>query len=95
MFAGFTDDHAQEEVLWKALWAEGLATYASMKPNPPASMQDARFVPQDLVMRSQPLHTQVVRGLLPEFDRIAPALLSWVLHRLAGGRAYGREIFTP
>ncbi len=74
--AGFSDDHAEHEVLWKGLWAEGLATYVSMKLNPPASLQDALGAPEDLVKRSQPMLSDLVGELVPNLDRIDPELFS-------------------
>jgi hypothetical protein len=68
--AGFSDDKGSEEVLWRALWAEGLATYVSMKLNPPASMQDALVVPQDLVARSAPLLPELISELQPHLDEV-------------------------
>ena len=56
--------------MWKTLWAEGLATYVSMVRNPPASMQNALIVPQDLVQRSTPLLPELAATLDPNLDRI-------------------------
>jgi hypothetical protein len=74
--ARFSDDNAEHEVLWKVLWAEGLATYVSMKLNPPASMQDALLVPKDLVQRSQPMLPDLVAELEPNLNRIDPELFT-------------------
>jgi hypothetical protein len=74
--AGFSDDNAEREVLWRGLWAEGLATYVSMKLNPPASMQDALFLPNDLVKRSQPVLRGLISEILPNLDRVDPELFS-------------------
>lgn len=74
--AGFSDDKAQQEVIWRALWAEGLATYVSIKLNPPASMQDALFVPKDLVKRSQPLLSGLIVDLQPKLDQVDPDFFS-------------------
>ncbi len=42
----------EEQVLWIALWAEGLATYASQKLNPSASMKDLMLdIPEGMVSR--------------------------------------------
>ncbi len=78
--AGFSDDNAEQEVLWKGLWAEGLATYISMRLNPPASLQDALLVPPDLVKRSKPMLAELVRELRPNADRIDPDLFSKFFH---------------
>lgn len=74
--AGFSDDKGQHEVIWRALWAEGLATYVSMKLNPPASMQDALFVPKDLVKRSQSLLPRLIADLQPKLDQVDPDFFS-------------------
>lgn len=42
----------EEQVMWIALWAEGLATYASEKLNPKASMKDMMLdLPEGMVKR--------------------------------------------
>jgi hypothetical protein len=74
--AGFSDDKAQQEVVWRAVWADGLARYVSMKLNPPASLQDALFVPKDLVKRSQPLLPQLIADLQPKLDQVDPDFFS-------------------
>ena len=74
--AGFSDDKGQQEVIWRALWAEGLATYVSMKLHPPASMQDALFVPKDLVKRSKPLLPRLIADLEPKLDQADPGFFS-------------------
>jgi hypothetical protein len=72
--AGFSDDKGSQEILWRALWAEGLATYVSMKLNSPASMQDALVVPRDLIERSRPLLPELIPELQPHLDEVNPEL---------------------
>jgi len=74
--AGFSDDNAQHEVVWKGLWAEGLATYVSMKLNSPATMQDALFLPLDLVTRSKPILPRLISELSTRLDTVDPAYFS-------------------
>src|SRR5262249_27379393 len=74
--AGFSDDKAENDVLWRTLWAEGLATYASMRLNPPASLPDALIIPSDLVQRSQPILAQLIAELEPSLDCLNPKLFS-------------------
>jgi hypothetical protein len=66
--AGFSDDKGQQEVLWRGLWAEGLATYVSMVLNPPATMQDALFLPKDLVSRASPIRSVLAKQLAVRLD---------------------------
>lgn len=67
--AGFSDDEGDRAPIWRALWAEGLATYASMKLNPDASLQDALILPKDLVSKAQPQLRQLVADILPYLDQ--------------------------
>lgn len=68
--AGFSDDKAERDVIWRSLWAEGLATYVSKQLNSPATMQDALFVPTDLVARARPMLKTLILGLEPKLDSI-------------------------
>jgi hypothetical protein len=85
--AGFSDDNAQRETLWRALWAEGLATYTSQALNPPASMQDALMFPRDLVQRSQPQLSALIAQLIPQLDEVNPKLFAtfFSYHKDDGG----------
>lgn len=74
--AKFSDDNAEREVVWKSSWAEGLATYVSMVLNAPASMQDALFVPKDLVKRARPMLGQLISELEPKLDQVDPVFFS-------------------
>jgi hypothetical protein len=65
---GFSDDNGQEEIIWRGLWAEGLATYVSMVLNPPATMQDALFFPTDLVKRASPIRSRLAKQLEDNLD---------------------------
>ena len=74
--AKFSDDNADREVIWKTLWAEGLATYVSMALNTPASMQDALYVPKDLIERAKPMLSQLISELRPKLDQVDPDFFS-------------------
>ena len=65
---GFSDDNGQEEIIWRGLWVEGLATYVSMVLNPPATMQDALFFPTDLVKRASPIRSRLAKQLEGNLD---------------------------
>jgi hypothetical protein len=66
--SGFSDDNGQQEILWRGLWAEGLATYASLVLNPTATMQDALMLPDDLVRRASPIRAQLVQRIAAQMD---------------------------
>jgi hypothetical protein len=68
--AGFSDDLSEKNLIWKTLWAEGLATYISAKLNPSNSLADALFLPQDLEARSRPLVSKIAAQLAADLDRV-------------------------
>jgi len=70
--SGFSDDKGQQEILWRGLWAEGLATYVSMVLNPPSSLQDALFLPRDLVSRASPIRSVLAKQLAARLDLADP-----------------------
>jgi len=70
--AGFSDDNGDQEVIGRALWAEGLATYVSMRMNPPATLQDALFIPTDLVARAQPMLPSLLAQVAPKLGEVDP-----------------------
>ncbi|MFL6300693.1 MAG: hypothetical protein ACJ71N_08825 [Terriglobales bacterium] len=74
--AGFSDDDSEHNPLWRALWVEGLATYVSMRLNPPASMQDALIAPSDLVLRAKRIVPELIGELRPNLDRSDPQLFA-------------------
>jgi hypothetical protein len=67
--AGFSDDLADRDVIWRTLWAEGLATYVSARLNPDRPLADALLLPRDLEARATPLVPVLARELLPNLDR--------------------------
>ena len=71
--AGFSDDLAERDVIWRSLWAEGLATYVSAKLNPSHPLSDALIFPRDLDSRAQPFIPQMAAELLAAADRVDPA----------------------
>jgi hypothetical protein len=72
--AGFSDDLAERQPIWRALWAEGLASYASKVLTPGASESQALMLPSDLAERAQPLTPQLATVLLAANDRIDPQI---------------------
>ena len=85
--AGFSDDQGQNETIWRCLWSEGLATYVSMALNPASTLQDALFLPKDLVTRAQPVLPSLVAQLYPKLDQVDPAVFSqfFSYHQPDGG----------
>ena len=71
--AGFSDDLAERELLWRALWAEGLATYASARLNPDRPLADAMLLPRDLAERAAPLVPALARELSVQLDDVDAA----------------------
>jgi hypothetical protein len=69
---GFSDDPADRQAIWRALWAEGLATYASKVLTPGATTGEALMLPKDLEARAAPLTPQIAATLLGAADRIDP-----------------------
>ena len=69
---GFSDDPADRQAIWRALWAEGLATYASKALTPGASTGEALMLPKDLEARAAPLRGRIAATLLAASDRIDP-----------------------
>ncbi len=67
---GFSDDPADRQAIWRALWAEGLATYASKVLTPGASTSEALMLPKDLEARAAPMTGQIAAALLAASDRI-------------------------
>ncbi len=67
--AGFSDDPAEHQAIWRALWAEGLATYVSQALTPGASTADA-LLSKHLEERARPLMPQMAAELLAGMDRI-------------------------
>jgi uncharacterized protein YjaZ len=68
--AGFSDDPGERQAIWRVLWAEGLATYASYRLTPGASLEEALVAPRDLAARSRPLLTPIARDLLAHLDQV-------------------------
>jgi hypothetical protein len=71
--AGFSDDAGEGQALWRVLWAEGLATYVSMKLTPGATLIDALILPADLEARAKPKLPEIVAKLKPRLDKVDPA----------------------
>ena len=71
--AGFSDDPGEHQAIWRALWAEGLATYASQQLTPGATVDEALLVPRDLAAKAQPQIRAISTDLLAHLDQIDPA----------------------
>jgi hypothetical protein len=82
--SGFSDDKGQEEVIWRGLWAEGLATYVSMVLNPAATMQDALFFPTDLESRASPIRSRLAKQLEDKLDISDPRIFQQYFSYHAG-----------
>lgn len=70
---GFSDDLAERDLIWRSLWAEGLATYVSARLNPSNPLSDALVFPKDLEARARPFVTQMASELLAAADRVERA----------------------
>jgi hypothetical protein len=68
--AGFSDDLAERDLIWRAMWAEGLATYASARLNPSNPLSDVLMFPKDLEARAKPLVPQMAAELLASADEV-------------------------
>jgi hypothetical protein len=71
--AGFSDDLAERDLIWRSLWAEGLATFVSARLNPSNPLSDALLFPKDLEARAKPFVPQMASELLAAADRVDPA----------------------
>ncbi len=67
--AGFSDDLAERQPIWKTLWAEGLATYASQVLTKGATRRDALMLPPDLEQRAKPMLPMLAAQLLEHLDQ--------------------------
>lgn len=68
--AGFSDDLAERDLIWRSLWAEGLAVYVSAQLNPSNPLSDALLFPKDLEARAKPFVPQMASELLEAADRV-------------------------
>jgi hypothetical protein len=70
---GFSDDAGEGQPLWRVLWAEGLATYVSLKLTPGATLANALILPADLEAQAKPKLADIVARLKPKLDKVDPA----------------------
>jgi len=70
--AGFSDDLGERDLIWRAMWAEGLATYVSARLNPSRPLNDALMFPKDLEARAKPFVPQMAAELLAKADQVDP-----------------------
>jgi hypothetical protein len=68
--AGFSDDEGERGLIWRTLWAEGLATYVSARLNPDRPLSDALILPRDLEARAAPLAPMLAKELIGGLDRV-------------------------
>jgi hypothetical protein len=68
--AGFSDDPGADQEIWRALWAEGLATYVSAAFNLDNSLADALMLPRDLEQQALPIVPQLAAELRANADKI-------------------------
>lgn len=68
--AGFSDDLGERDLIWRSLWAEGLATYVSAQLNPSNPLSDALIFPKDLEARAKPFVAQMASDLLAAADSV-------------------------
>jgi hypothetical protein len=71
--AGFSDDLAERDLIWRSLWAEGLATYVSARLNPSNPLRDALGFPEDLEALAKPFVPAMASELLAAADRVDAA----------------------
>jgi hypothetical protein len=67
--SGFSDDPGERQAIWRALWAEGLATYVSYRLTPGATVDEALIAPRDLAARAQPQIRAISADLLAHLDQ--------------------------
>jgi uncharacterized protein YjaZ len=67
--SGFSDDPGEHQAIWRALWAEGLATYISYRLTPGASVDEALITPRDLAARAQSQIGTISADLLVHLDQ--------------------------
>jgi uncharacterized protein YjaZ len=70
--AGFSDDAGDRQAIWRVLWAEGLATYVSLKLTPEATLPDALLLPADLEERAKPKLGEIAHRLLASLGQVDP-----------------------
>jgi hypothetical protein len=90
--AGFGDDLAERDLIWRTLWSEGLATYVSARLNPQRPLADAWLLPRDLQERTDPLVPTLAAELLPALDRVDAPLFGLFFK---GGDARAKALARP
>ena len=66
--SGFSDDAGERQLIWKALWAEGLATYISYRTAPGATVSSALILPADLETQASAVLPRISADLLANAD---------------------------
>ena len=68
--AEFSDDMAEQQPIWRVLWVEGLASYASQVLTPGVSAREALLLPNDLEQRAAPMLSDLAGDLLLHLDEV-------------------------
>jgi hypothetical protein len=90
--AGFSDDPSDAQEIWRTLWVEGLATYASARLNPTHDLGDAFLAPRDLAEQCQPQLPRLARELASGLERRDPLLYAQYFRY---GSAAAHDTHTP
>ncbi len=90
--AGFSDDLAERDLIWRALWVEGLATYVSARLNPDRPLADALLFPRDLEETATPLTPILAQEVRQSLDRVDPAVFALYF---MGGDANAKRLGRP
>jgi hypothetical protein len=89
--SGFSDDPGENQAIWRTLWAEGLATYASFRMTRGATVDSALIAPSGLAEKARPFARRIAEDLLARLD--APDHETYALYFLYGGKeAAGRRL---
>jgi hypothetical protein len=67
---GFSDDLTGRDLIWRTLWAEGLATFVDARLNPKKPQADALIFPRDLDKRTEPCVPQSASELLGNLETV-------------------------
>jgi hypothetical protein len=62
--SGFSDDPGEHQAIWRTLWAEGLATYASFRLTPGSSVDQALIAPARLSEEAGQFVPEIAADLL-------------------------------
>lgn len=89
--SGFSDDPGEHQAIWRTLWAEGLATYASFRMTPGATVNSALIAPPSLAEKARPGVPVIARDLIVHLRR--PDHDTYTLYFTYGGSEAVRRGF--